>query len=83
MRIRLHLPRLAEKYDEAMPQERFVLQGVQQVIARLHGFSSWDMLLSALETSFYRVGRLYGSRNLGAIARGRSERSIYRAQWVR
>lgn len=28
VRIRLHLPCLAEKYDEAMPQERFVLQDV-------------------------------------------------------
>ncbi|MGB1890561.1 MAG: FliG C-terminal domain-containing protein [Candidatus Latescibacterota bacterium] len=51
-RIRLHLPRLAEKSDEEMPKERFVLQDAQHVIARLYGFSSWDMLSSAVKTPF-------------------------------
>ncbi len=35
-----------------MPKERFVLQDAQHVIARLYGFSSWDMLSSALKTPF-------------------------------
>ena len=51
-RIRLHLPRLAEKSDEEMPKERFVLQDAQHVIARLYGFFSWDMLSSAVKTPF-------------------------------
>jgi hypothetical protein len=51
-RIRLHLPRLAEKSDEEMLNERFVLQDAQHVIARLYGFSSWDMLSSAVKTPF-------------------------------
>ena len=51
-RIRLHLPRLAEKSDEEMPKERFVLQDAQHVIERLYGFSSWDMLSSAVKTPF-------------------------------
>ena len=51
-RIRLHLPRLAEKSDEEMLKERFVLQDAQHVIARLYGFSSWDMLSSAVKTPF-------------------------------
>ena len=51
-RIRLHLPRLAEKSDEEMPNERFVLQDAQHVIARLYGFPSWDMLSSAVKTPF-------------------------------
>jgi RNase P/RNase MRP subunit POP5 len=51
-RIRLHLPRLAEKSDEEMRKERFVLQDAQHVIARLYGFSSWDMLSSAVKTPF-------------------------------
>ena len=51
-RIRLHLPRLAEKSDEELLKERFVLQDAQHVIARLYGFSSWDMLSSALKTPF-------------------------------
>ena len=51
-RIRLHLPRLAEKSDEEMPKERFVLQDAQHVIARLYGFSSWEMLSSAVKTPF-------------------------------
>ena len=51
-RIRLHLPRLAEKSDEEMLNERFVLQDAQHVIARLYGFSGWDMLSSAVKTPF-------------------------------
>jgi hypothetical protein len=51
-RIRLHLSRLAEKSDEEMPNERFVLQDAQHVIARLYGFSSWEMLSSAVKTPF-------------------------------
>ncbi len=51
-RIRLHLPRLAKKSDEEMPKERFVLQDAQHVIARLYGFSNWDMLCSAVKTPF-------------------------------
>ena len=51
-RIRLHLPRLAEKSDEEMLNERFVLQDAQHVIARLYGFSRWDMLISAVKTPF-------------------------------
>ncbi len=51
-RIRLHLPRLAEKSNEEMRKERFVLQDAQHVIARLYGFSSWEMLSSAVKTPF-------------------------------
>ncbi len=48
---RTHVPRLAEKSDAEIAQERFVLQDAQYVIAREYGFATWDALAAAIKPS--------------------------------
>lgn len=47
--IREHLPAAAGKADEAIARDLFALHDAQSVIARQHGFASWNALREAVE----------------------------------
>src|SRR5271156_1045194 len=47
--IREHLPAAAGKSDEEIARYLFALHDAQSVIARQHGFASWNALREAVE----------------------------------
>ncbi len=49
LRIREHLPELAGKSDDEIARYPFALHDAQSVIARQHGFPSWNALRDAVE----------------------------------